>query len=72
MVVRDLLMSDVLHVIKRGFVLDPPRPSSRDGLYKYLIEATTPNSEGRKVGVVVIPDGGCEMKLITVMWRDEL
>lgn len=69
---RDLTTGDTRHVLKRGFVLDPPRPATRPGYFKYLIESTTPNSDGRKVGVVVIPDGGAHMKLVTVMWRDEL
>lgn len=68
---RGLVMGDVLHVLKRGFVLEEPEPATRPGYFKYLIEATTPNSEGRTVGIVVIPDGACELKLITVMWRDE-
>ena len=69
---RGIVMGDVLHVLKRGFVLGPPRNATRPGFHKYLIETTTPNSDGRTVGVVVIPDGACEMKIITVMWRDEL
>jgi len=72
MAARDLTMSDVRHVLKRGFVFDQPRPATRPGFFRYLIEATTPNSDGRKVGVVVIPDGKAEMKIVTVMWRDEL
>jgi Domain of unknown function (DUF4258) len=69
---RNIIMGDVLHVLRRGFVLGPPRSATRPGFHKYLIETTTPNSEGRTVGVVVIPDGNCELKIITVMWRDEL
>ena len=69
---RDLTMGDVRHVLKRGFVFDAPRPATRPGFFKYLIESTTPNSDGRRVGVVVIPDGKAQMKLVTVMWRDEL
>ncbi len=69
---RDLTMGDVLHVLRRGFVFEPPRPASRPDFFRYLIEATTPNSAGRSVGVVTIPDGRNELKLVTVMWRDEL
>lgn len=69
---RDLTMGDVRHVLKWGFVLDPPRAATRPGFFKYLIESTTPNSDGRRVGVVVIPDAAARMKLVTVMWRDEL
>jgi hypothetical protein len=69
---RGIIMGDVLHVLRRGFVLGPPRSATRAGYHKYVIETTTPNSEGRAVGVVVIPDGSCELKIITLMWRDEL
>ncbi|OXE35195.1 MAG: hypothetical protein CGW95_15395 [Phenylobacterium zucineum] len=69
---RGIIMGDVLHVLKRGFVYSEPINASRPGYHKYLVEATTPNSDGRAVGVVVIPDDvACELKIITVMWRDE-
>lgn len=68
---RGLVMGDLLHVLKRGFVLEEPQPATRAGFFKYRIEATTPNSEGRTVVVVVIPDGRDELKLITIMWKDE-
>ena len=69
---RGIIMGDVLHVLRRGFVYGPPRNATRLGYHKYIVETTTPNSDGRAVGVVVIPDGACELKIITVMWRDEL
>jgi len=72
MLARDISMGDVLHVLRRGFVYGPPRNATRAGYHKYIVETTTPNSEGRAVGVVVISDGACELKIITVMWRDEL
>lgn len=68
---RDLIMGDALHVLKFGFVLDEPIPATREGFFRYRIEATTPNSGGRTVAVVVIPDGSCDLKMITVMWKDE-
>lgn len=68
---RGLIMSDLLYVLRRGFVLEDPMPATRAGYFKYLIEATTPNSEGRTVGVIVIPDGARMLKVITIMWRDE-
>jgi len=69
---RGLIMGDALHVLKLGFVLENPQPATRPGYFKYVIEATTPNSGGRTVAVVVIPDGACDLKMITVMWKDEL
>lgn len=68
---RDLIQGDILHVLKCGFVYLEPEASTRAGYWKYKIEATTPNSNGRFVRVVVIPDGKCELAIVTVMWRDE-
>lgn len=68
---RDLLVGDVLHVLRRGFVYEDPEPSTRPGFFKYRVEATTPSSDGRTVRVVVIPNGHRDLKLVTVMWRDE-
>ena len=67
---RGLVMGDVLHVLKFGFVLDDPHPANQPGFFKYVVTAETPNSDGRRIGVVVIPDGQSQLKIITVMWRD--
>lgn len=66
---RDLTTVDVLHVLKWGFVYDDPVLSDF-GFYKYAIEAKTPNSDGRTVRLIVVA-GESEIKLISVMWRDE-
>lgn len=71
MLARDLIMGDVLHVLKSGFIYDDPEEATKPGFFKYRIEGTTPNSDGRTVRVVVIPSGGHELKIVTVMWRDE-
>lgn len=69
---RNLIMGDVLYVLKNGFVKSPPRASTQNGYFKYLVESTTPNSDIREVGVVVVPDKAeCGIKVVTVMWRDE-
>ena len=70
---RNLLMSDILHVLKNGFVYDAPQPSTRPGFYRYAMQAQTPNSGNREVRVIVIPDpAGCgSLKIVTVMWVDE-
>lgn len=67
---RGLIMGDVLHLLKGGFVYDEPEAATR-GHFKYRVEGTTPNSDGRTVRVVVIPSGDCHIKIVTVMWRDE-
>lgn len=68
---RDLIMGDLLHLLKGGFVYDMPVPATRDGFFRYAVEGTTPNSQGRSVRAIVIPDGGRDLKIVTVMWRDE-
>ena len=69
---RDLLMGDVLYVLKNGFVYENPEPSTQQGLFKYEIESQSPNSGNRSVRIVIIPDSGrCWLKVITVMWVDE-
>lgn len=69
---RDLIVSDVLYVLKNGFVHLDPEPSTREGFKKYCMECRTPNSGGRSVRVVVIPDKKqCWVKIISVMWVDE-
>ena len=68
---RSLLIGDLLHVLKCGFVYEDAQKTSRKGLYKYKIECTTPNSGGRSVRVVVIPYSSAALKIVTVMWADE-
>ena len=70
---RGLMMDDILHVLKRGFVYENPHPAEPDGFYRYCMEEQTPNSAPRSVRVVVIPDpsGGGSLKIVTVMWVDE-
>lgn len=69
---RRIIMSDVLYVLKNGFVYMDAVPSTQNGYFKYGIECTSPNSEGRSVRLIVIPDlSVCRIKLVTVMWVDE-
>ncbi len=68
---RELLMGDVLHVLKCGFVHEDAQNARRPGCYKYLMECTTPNSGARTVRIVVIPVPPREIKVVTVMWKDE-
>jgi Domain of unknown function (DUF4258) len=71
---RALLMGDMMHVLKRGMVFDAAEPTTKSSIYKYRVESTTPNSGGRTVRVVVIPDdteNPPSLKIVTVMWVDE-
>jgi Domain of unknown function (DUF4258) len=66
---RGLIMGDVLHVLKHGFVFEEGEESTQAGFYKYQMECATPNSGGRTVVVVVIPYPSPLVKLVTVMWK---
>lgn len=69
---RELILSDVLYALKHGFVYTGAVASTRNGFYKYRVECKTPNSEGRSIGIVVIPnEAACLIKIVTVMWLDE-
>lgn len=68
---RDLLTADLLHVLKTGFVYEKPEPSTQAGFFKYCIEGKSPNSGNRILRAIVIPDGRTELKVVTIMWRDE-
>lgn len=71
MLQRELIIGDLLHVIKHGFVHERGEESSRPGLFKYTMECITPNSGGRTVRVVLIPSSNGSIKVITLMWADE-
>jgi len=68
---RDLLVGDILYVLRCGFILEKGIPATQAGLFRYAMECTTPNSDGRTVRVVIIPSTINSVKVITVMWRDE-
>ena len=69
---RGLIMSDILYVMKLGFVHLEPIPSSQSGWYKYAIESKCPNGGSRSVRVVVVPDQTTySIKIVSVMWVDE-
>lgn len=70
---RGFIQSDVLYLLKNGFVYEPPRKSTDKKLYKYAIQGKTPNSEGRFARLVVIPDFiGVTIKAVTIMWIDDV
>lgn len=71
MLKRELIMGDLRYLLKRGFVYDSAEPASLEGFFKYAVEGTTPNSEGRTVKAIVVPGLGHQLKIVTVMWRDE-
>lgn len=69
---RGIFTSDVLFVLRHGFVYGEPAPATRPDFYRYEMESRTPNSDGRSVRVVVIPGSkNLICKIVTVMWVDE-
>jgi hypothetical protein len=69
---RGIIIGDVLHVLKSGFVYQLPEPTTREQCFKYLVESKTPNSGNRLIRVVAIPDADkCWLKVLSVMWVDE-
>lgn len=69
---RGLIMSDLLFVLKNGFVYEEAEESTVSGLFKYQVESQSPNSGARVLRVVAIPDyKSCRLKIVTFMWRDE-
>jgi hypothetical protein len=70
---RNIIVSDVLYVLKLGFVLMQPGAAPTPGVYRYAIDNRTPNSDSRDIRVVAIPDETkFTVKAVTVMWADEL
>jgi hypothetical protein len=69
---RDLTTADIRHILRRGFVYEQAQETTRSKCFKYCIDASTPNSGSRTVRLVVVPcTDPLEIKIVTVMWRDE-
>ena len=68
---RDIISSDIKHLLRTGYVYAEGTESSVSGLWKYRMEGKTPNSNNRTIAVVVIPDfSDRSIKFVTVFWRD--
>ena len=69
---RNLSDADLLHILEYGYVYEDAKPDERiKGRYKYAMEAKTPNSGGRALRLVVIPNESSMMlKIVTIMWVD--
>jgi hypothetical protein len=64
---RGLITGDLIHLLKTGFVYEEPIASTRDGYFKYTVEGTTPNSNGKSLKAVVIHDGCRNMKVVELV-----
>ncbi len=68
---RDIIVSDILHVLARGYINEEPEESTRVGHCKYKICSKSPNSGNREICLVVIPDPEKPaIKIVTAMWKD--
>ncbi|MER8569344.1 DUF4258 domain-containing protein [Mesorhizobium sp. M0924] len=69
---RNIIMGDVLYVLKNGFVHMEPMESTRPAYKKYAMEGLCPNGNSRTLRVIVIPEKtGTFLKIVSVMWVDE-
>ena len=65
MAARDIIVSDVLHVLKHGFVYEISEPATKSGFYKYRMESRSPAGP-RDIRLVVIPwSTPPEIKIVT-------
>lgn len=70
---RSIIISDILYLVRNGFVYKDPIPAKTEGYYRYEIECRTPNSANRSIRLVVIPNyNTMGIKIVTVMWVDEI
>ncbi len=70
---RGIIVSDLLYLLRNGFVLLPAVAATQVGYFKYTMQSVTPNSEGRIIQMIVIPNyENCSLKVVTVMWKDEM
>lgn len=69
---RSIIISDVLYLLRNGFVYKDAASAKTNGYFKYEIECQTPNSANRSIRLVVIPNyNTMSIKIVTVMWVDE-
>lgn len=69
---RGITTSDVLYLLRHGFVYNDPVPAHTHGYFRYEVRGQTPNSEGREICAVVIPNASAmTLKIVTVFWVDE-
>ena len=69
---RTILTSDLLYLLKNRFIYELAEASTRIDLWKYKIEGVTPNSNGRTITAIIIPDFKTKhIKIVTCYWKDE-
>lgn len=71
MLERGITMRDIMRIAETGDVLEEPRPTTRDNIFKYVVSGYSLDNGKRKVCLVIIPVGDTELKIVTVYWDDE-
>ncbi|CDX34662.1 conserved hypothetical protein [Mesorhizobium plurifarium] len=70
---RNIIMGDVLYVLKTGFVHMEPMETTRAAYKKYAMEGLCPNGGNRTLRVIVVPEKAAVfLKIVSVMWVDEV
>jgi len=69
---RTILTSDLLCLLRKGFIYELAEASTQKNLWKYKIEGVTPNSNRRTITAIIIPDFKTKhIKIVTCYWKDE-
>ena len=69
---HEMLSGDLLYLLRNGFIYDAPEQATQPKLWKYIIESATPNSGGRTLCAVIIPDiEKNHIKIETCYWKDK-
>lgn len=70
---RGIVVSDLLYLLKNGFVTEEATSATQPGYFRYVVTCVTPNSVGREIAAVVIPNANTlSIKVVTVYWVDEV
>ena len=68
---RGILISDLNHILKYGYIDGEPERTTPSGYYKCKICGKSPHSGSREICLVVVLAGGKPaVKIVTVMWKD--
>lgn len=67
---HEVIMGDLFHLLSTGYVYEDPTESSISGYFKYKVEGPAPNTNGRTMAALIIPNGGRNLKICTLTWKD--
>ncbi len=68
---RGITTSDIMYVLKNGYIDEEPQKEDRPGHFKYKMCGRSPNTGSREICLIVIPDPDKPtIEVVTVMWKD--